>query len=137
MAQAQRLEAVAAAGAAGEDLWEGSDAEAEAQAVKERISELKRRQMSGELSEAEIRSRRMSRLACMCSPRRGFPTGELSEAEIRSRRMSRLACTCSPRRGFPTGELSDAEKAELTKSEAKLGRLEGAMSSALIGTDWH
>ena len=108
-AQAQRWEAVAAAGAAGEDLWEGSDAEAEAEAVKERISELKRRQMSG----------------------------ELSEAEIRSKRMSRLACTCSPRRGFPTGELSDAEKAELTKSEAKLGRLEGAMSSALIGTDWH
>jgi hypothetical protein len=41
-AQAQRLEAVAAAGAAGagDDLWEGSDAEAEALAVKERISEL-------------------------------------------------------------------------------------------------
>jgi hypothetical protein len=75
-AQAQRLEAVAAAGAAGagDDLWEGSDAEAEAVAVKERISELKRRQVSG--------------------------------------------------------ELSDAEKAELTKSEAKLGRLEAAMSSA-------
>ena len=29
-----------------------------------------------------------------------------------------------------SGELSDAEKAELTKSEAKLGRLEAAMSSA-------